>query len=133
MAILIPPINPNTPIPNNPFYSPIVNSVRGDYSPFVLGAGFLLNEETSVLTVSSTVGPQGPVGPQGVPGPVGPQGATGATGAAGPTGPEGPQGPAGTPGPGFTFLGAVATVGDLPSSGVNDGDAYVVKIGRAHV
>ena len=74
------------------------------------------------------VGPQGPVGPQGALGPTGPSGPTGpqgSTGNAGPTGPGGPTGAQGQPGPGFDFLGTVATVGALPA-GATQGDAYSV-------
>jgi hypothetical protein len=74
------------------------------------------------------IGPQGPPGPQG---PVGPIGGSGPTGPQGPVGTQGPQGvpgpigPAGQPGPGFNFLGTVATSADLPTS-ATQGDAYTV-------
>ena len=42
----------------------------------------------------------------------------------GPTGPYGPTGPAGA---GIVLKGAVANVGDLPASGNNPGDAYIVS------
>ncbi len=45
-------------------------------------------------------------------------------GVVGPTGPYGPTGPAGS---GIVLKGAVATVGDLPSSGNQPGDAYIVS------
>ena len=45
-------------------------------------------------------------------------------GAIGPTGPYGPTGPAGS---GIVLKGVVATVGDLPSSGNQPGDAYIVS------
>jgi len=45
-------------------------------------------------------------------------------GVIGPTGPYGPTGPAGS---GIVLKGAVATVGDLPSSGNQPGDAYIVS------
>lgn len=53
----------------------------------------------------------------------GPQGAPGPTGAAGPTGATGPQGAAG---PSVIPQGMVDEVGDLPPSGNNIGDWYVV-------
>jgi len=45
-------------------------------------------------------------------------------GVIGPTGPYGPTGPAGA---GIVLKGAVANVGDLPASGNNPGDAYIVS------
>jgi len=92
-------------------------------------------------------GPQGVPGPAGGPGPAGspglagpageqgvagPAGSDGAPGAAGPEGPAGPTGPGGDPGPqgpagtGINLKGSVDSVGDLPSSGQQQGDAYVV-------
>jgi hypothetical protein len=70
-------------------------------------------------------GPEGPVGPAGPQGQQGPAGPTGPIGVAGPTGAVGPAGPVGPPGPGFTFLGQVPVVGDLPP-GADTGDAYTV-------
>jgi hypothetical protein len=63
-------------------------------------------------------GPQGPPGNEGVDGPQGEQGVEG------PQGIAGPQGPAGS---GVTMKGSVATSGNLPSSGNNQGDAYIVQ------
>ena len=74
-------------------------------------------------------GPTGPQGPKGEEGPQGPQGPKGNTGSAGPQGPQGPQGIQGIQGPtgtGITFQGGVNTVGELPSSGNSQGDAYLV-------
>lgn len=56
-------------------------------------------------------------GPQGLPGPAG------SPGPAGPAGPAGPQGPAGM---GLQFHGSVPTFADLPTSGREQGDAYLV-------
>lgn len=47
-------------------------------------------------------------------------GPTGPAGVAGPTGPTGPQGT------GINIKGAVATVQDLPTTGNQPGDAYIV-------
>ena len=55
--------------------------------------------------------PQGEVGPQGVPGPQGP------------TGPQGPKGDVGT---GLRIRGSVTSTNDLPTSGVEQGDGYLV-------
>jgi hypothetical protein len=43
MARIRPQINPNTPIPNNPFYSDLNPYVSGPWFPFVAGAGVDLN------------------------------------------------------------------------------------------
>ncbi len=78
-------------------------------------------------------GPQGDTGPAGPPGPTGPQGPEGDQGPAGPAGPEGPEGPQGIQGPqgeagsGITMQGSVPTPGDLPPTGNNQGDAYIVQ------
>lgn len=85
---------------------------------------------------SGPAGSQGPIGsqgPAGGPGPAGPTGAIGPTGPSGSTGAQGsqgvvgPTGPQGNPGPGFLFLGDVATVAALPPTGNTDGDAYLVQ------
>lgn len=60
------------------------------------------------------------IGPQGALGPTGPTGG-GTQGVAGPTGPAGVQGQ------GLAVLGAVATVGDLPTTGNVQGDSWVVQ------
>ena len=44
----------------------------------------------------------------------------------GPTGPRGPTGPTGPQGTDIHFVGSVATVGNLPSSGNSVNDAYIV-------
>ena len=88
-----------------------------------------------------TVGPSGPVGPSGLIGPTGatgltgsrgPTGATGPTGAGatGATGATGPSGPAGATGPQGTAIklkGTVATVANLPTTGNQPNDAYIVQ------
>lgn len=75
-------------------------------------------------------GPQGPAGPQGVAGVQGEQGVPGGVGPEGPAGPAGPAGPTGPQGPagtGINLKGSVPTYADLPSSGQQQGDAYVVQ------
>ena len=52
MALPLPPINPNQPIPNNPFYYPDQNYIQGEYSPFIIGSGLSLNNVTGVLSAS---------------------------------------------------------------------------------
>jgi hypothetical protein len=66
----------------------------------------------------------GPTGPEGPTGPTGPTGADSmVTGPTGPTGDTGPQGPQGVP---ITLIGSVALVADLPSTGNDINDAYIV-------
>jgi len=117
-------------------------------TPIDHGTGGLPNNnaDTSVaISTPATPGPPGPEGPQGPPGPTGPTGATGATGAPGPTGATGLQGPKGDPGnagatgpqgipgpqgpagSGVTMKGSVPTSADLPASGNNQGDAFIVQ------
>ena len=67
---------------------------------------------------------QGPTGPQG---PKGDTGATGPQGAQGIQGPRGNTGAQGDPGWGITMKGEVATEANLPSTGNNNGDAYIVQ------
>ena len=58
MAFPFPP-GPENPIPNNPFYFPETNYIRGEYGPFVVGAGLVVNNLTGEITVSG--GPGGAV------------------------------------------------------------------------
>ena len=57
----------------------------------------------------------------------GPQGPAGPTGPAGVQGVQGPTGPQGAAGTGINLKGQVPTVGDLPTTGNVEGDAYVVS------
>ena len=87
-------------------------------------------ESVGTGTGSGATGPTGPTGATGDAGPTGPTGAAGAQGATGPTGADGATGPTGPEGPQGTsinLLGSVATVGDLPPTGVVAGDAYIVE------
>jgi hypothetical protein len=52
MALPIPPINPNNPIPNNPFFYPEENYIQGEYSPFIIGSGLTLDNLTGVISAS---------------------------------------------------------------------------------
>jgi hypothetical protein len=52
MALPIPPINPNNPIPNNPFFYPEENYIQGEYSPFIIGSGLTLDNVTGVISAS---------------------------------------------------------------------------------
>lgn len=73
--------------------------------------------------VQGDTGPTGPTGAQGIQGDVGPTGPQGIQGEVGPTGPTGSTG---SPGVSITMKGEVATVGNLPASGNQVNDAYVV-------
>jgi hypothetical protein len=68
-----------------------------------------------------TPGEDGPEGPQGATGPQGSQGVEG------PMGPEGIQGPQGEAGTGITMKGSQPTEEDLPPTGNDQGDAYLVE------
>jgi hypothetical protein len=52
MALPLPPINPNQPIPNDPFYYPEQNYIQGEYSPFIIGSGLSLDNISGVLSAS---------------------------------------------------------------------------------
>ena len=52
MALPIPPIDPNAQIPNNPFYYPETNYIKGEYGPFIVGSGFTIDNITGTITVS---------------------------------------------------------------------------------
>ena len=90
-----------------------------------LGNGFLVGGFTG--TGGGGGGGIGPPGPQGPPGPTGPAGPTGATGAQGPQGIQGVPGEQGPVGPVTQIVGSVATESDLPASGNNIADAYIVE------
>lgn len=81
--------------------------------------------------IAGPTGPTGSLGPtgpaNGPTGPTGPTGSNGANGATGPTGSNGINGPTGPQGQGLAVLGAVATVGDLPTVGNTQGDSWVVQ------
>ena len=77
-----------------------------------------------ILLTAGGIGPPGPEGPEGPDGPVGPQGEVGPQG---PYGPEGPQGPQGEAGSGITMKGSQPTEEDLPPTGNDLGDAYLVE------
>ena len=71
-------------------------------------------------------GDTGDTGATGADGPVGPQGPQGDIGPVGPEGPEGPEGPQGLVGPASNLKGDVTNVGELPSTGNEIGDSYLV-------
>lgn len=101
-----------------------------------LGLGSVIVDDPAGAGPQGPPGPQGsrgPAGPEGPPGPTGPQGSQGPSGAPGPTGATGPSGPPGATGPqgpagtGINFKGTVDNVGDLPTTGNQEGDAYTVQ------
>jgi hypothetical protein len=105
-------------------------SVTGPTGP--TGAASTVTGPTGPTGAASTVtGPTGPTGaastvtgPTGAEGPTGPTGPTGAASTIeGPTGPTGPQGTQGVP---ITLIGSVAAVVNLPSTGNDINDAYIV-------
>ena len=85
-------------------------------------------------TVTGPTGSKGDAGPTGPTGPQGPIGSTGAasmvTGPQGPqgvTGPTGPQGPTGPVGASITIKGTLSDPSELPSTGNELGDAYIIS------
>ena len=80
-----------------------------------------------VQGIHGVQGEQGIQGEVGAQGPLGIQGETGAQGPAGAQGEQGIQGEQGAAGVGINLKGTVATVGDLPATGNQDGDAYIVE------
>jgi hypothetical protein len=89
---------------------------------------------STVTGPTGNTGPTGPTGPTGadstVTGPTGPEGPTGPTGPTGAdstvTGPTGPTGATGPQGVSINFVGSVATVSVLPTTGNDINDAYIV-------
>jgi hypothetical protein len=57
MALPLPP-RPDQPIPNNPFYYPEGNFIRGEYGPLILGGGLFIDYNTGTLS-SGGSGPGG--------------------------------------------------------------------------
>ncbi len=57
MALPLPP-RPDQPIPNNPFYYPEGNYIRGEYGPLILGGGLFIDYNTGTLSSGGT-GPGG--------------------------------------------------------------------------
>ena len=56
MALPYPPIDPNQPIPNSPFYYPYTNYVQGEYSPFIIGTGLIVNSLTGTIEATGAGG-----------------------------------------------------------------------------
>jgi Collagen triple helix repeat (20 copies) len=104
----------------------------------VIGAIWIDTDEAPpmpdvIVGATGPPGPEGPAGPTGATGAVGPQGVAGPQGSQGATGVQGPQGVQGIQGvqggvgPGIKMKGSVATSGNLPPTGNQQGDAYIVQ------
>jgi hypothetical protein len=91
--------------------------------PLALQGAQGIQGEQGIQGIQGEQGIQGIQGEQGVQGEVGPQGPQGEQGIQGEVGPEGPIGPRGE---GLTILGTVETEEDLPDTGNEDNDAYIV-------
>ena len=76
---------------------------------------------------SNLKGETGAQGPQGVQGPKGERGPQGETGAQGPQGATGAQGPKGDKGDGLRIDYTAASSGELPTSGVTEGQTGIVN------
>ena len=50
MAIFRP--NLNTPIPNNPFYSPQTNTLQSATGPLIMGSGITVDYTTGIITTA---------------------------------------------------------------------------------
>jgi hypothetical protein len=57
MASQFPP-GYDQPIPNNPFYSPDSNYIRGEYGPFIAGSGIFIDNSTGTISAGGS-GPGG--------------------------------------------------------------------------
>jgi hypothetical protein len=104
----------------NPVLAQGEMGVETDTLKVKIGNGTTAWNSLSYFTQGAT-GPTGPTGPEGPTGPTGPTGPEGPQGIQGDTGPQGPQGVS------ITLQGTVATVGDLPLTGNNVNDAYIVE------
>ena len=121
---------------------PYSSGVTGPTGPSVTGPTGPTGAASTVTGPTGQQGPLGPTGPQGI---TGPTGATGAIGATGPTGSVGPIGPTGATGAASTVTGPAGDTGptgpqgvaidlkgskalivDLPTSGNNINDAWIV-------
>jgi Collagen triple helix repeat (20 copies) len=88
--------------------------------------GFVGTQSQWLVSLTGPAGATGPQGPAGATGPQGPQGPQGPTGATGPQGPQGPAGADGADGTSFEVKGSRDTVGELPTTGNTNGDAWLV-------
>lgn len=56
MAITPPRFNPNTPIPNNPFYSPNTNILQGAAGPLIVGSGLSVDQAAGTINSAGGAG-----------------------------------------------------------------------------
>ena len=97
-----------------------------------VGDGYLIDGDLYVWdgnqfnNVGEIRGPEGPTGPQGVDGTTGPTGPQGQQGIQGVTGPTGPTGTKGDDGTSVTILGTFNNTSELPTTGNNIGDGYLI-------
>ena len=59
MAIPVPPNDPNTPIPNDPFYYPQSESIYSELGPLIIGTGLNLDYATGILSANDPGTPAG--------------------------------------------------------------------------
>jgi hypothetical protein len=59
MAFPVPPNDPNTPIPNDPFYYPQQNNLQSDFGPLIIGTGLNIDYATGILTANDPGTPAG--------------------------------------------------------------------------
>ncbi len=59
MVFPVPPNDPNTPIPNNPFYYPAENNIRTDYGALIIGTGLNVDYATGYITANAPGTPAG--------------------------------------------------------------------------
>jgi hypothetical protein len=52
MVPIPPRFDPNQPIPNNPFYSPLTNYVQGATGPLIVGSGLFIDQLTATLSAT---------------------------------------------------------------------------------
>jgi hypothetical protein len=97
-----------------------IQGVQGDIGPTGPTGS---QGEQGIQGIQGVTGPTGEIGLTGPTGPTGDQGIQGIQGELGPTGPTGATGPQGTS---INLKGEVATTEDLPTTGNNPNDAYVV-------
>jgi hypothetical protein len=59
MAFPVPPTDPNTPIPNDPFYYPQQSNLQSDFGPLIIGTGLSIDYETGILSANDPGTPAG--------------------------------------------------------------------------
>ena len=52
MALPRPPLNPEQPIPNNPFFSPQINIIQGSTGPLIVGTGLSIDYTTGIISTT---------------------------------------------------------------------------------